>query len=210
MDDRERVRELIERVVRDAHFSNDRERDELRCELESHFAEAAQSRPISAAVEQFGSPHIIGEEIGRVHRRNRLVMHAARIATAAIISVAIALAIQVVANVRLDFRTTILGVAPSFPRSAWFSVMLAIALVAAWELDIQSLCAPIERDPLRLTLTLFGLATSMLLFHAFRMSPLLPSKAFVESGLDTIIWASTIAILTRLDRTFAGTFRTLE
>ena len=174
MDDRARITELIDRIVRDAKIEDIREREGLRRELESHFADAADSP--------------------------------AAVATAIVASAVIALVVQIIANMPLDSPATAAGFGHSFFRSISFSLMIVVVLVAAWELDIESLCARLERQPLRLTLTLVALATTMLLFHAFEATPLLPAKAFVESGLDMIVWACTIAILARLDRAFAGVF----
>ena len=50
MDDRARITELIDRTVRDAKIEDIREREGLRRELESHFADAADSPPAVAAV----------------------------------------------------------------------------------------------------------------------------------------------------------------
>jgi len=207
MDDRARITELIDCIVRDAKIEDIREREGLRRELESHFADAADSPPaVAAAVERFGDPRVVSERLEQAHRRRRFVRHAARVATAIVASAVIALVVQIIANMPLDWSATAAGFGHSFFRSISFSLMIVVVLVAAWELDIESLCARLERQPLRLTLTLVALATTMLLFHAFEATPLLPAKAFVESGLDMIVWACTIAILARLDRAFAGVF----
>ncbi len=207
MADRARITELIDRIVRDAKIEDIREREGLRRELESHFADAADSpSAVAAAVERFGDPRVVSERLEQAHRRSRFVRHAARVATAIVASAVIALVVQIIANMPLDWSATAAGFGHSFFRSISFSLMIVVVLVAAWELDIESLCARLERQPLRLTLTLVALATTMLLFHAFEATPLLPAKAFVESGLDMIVWACTIAILARLDRAFAGVF----
>lgn len=208
MDDRERVARLIDRVVRDANIEDPRECEELRRELASHFAQAGDSPvSLSAALDRFGDPRAVSDELALVHRRGRFVMHAARIAVAFAASAAVAVAIQIVANLRLDRSANAFEFSHAFARSASFSVMIVVALIAAWELDIESLCARLERQPLRLALVLGTLAMSMLLFHAVETTPLLPSKAVIESGIDVIVWACTIAILARLDRAFAGVFR---
>ena len=202
--------ELIDRVVRDAKIPSARERDELRRELESHFADAAVSPDaLGGAIERFGSPEVVSRALAHAHRRSRLLMHAARVLATSIAAVLVAVSIQIVMNLRLDAQSNV-GLAPSFVTSAAFSMMLVGALVTAWELDIDSLCARLEQRPLRLFATIAMLSTAMLLFHGARNSWLHPGKAFFESSIDVVIWTCTIAILARADRIFARVFTTVE
>ncbi|HEY2377599.1 MAG TPA: hypothetical protein VGH98_16590 [Gemmatimonadaceae bacterium] len=209
MDERT-LTELIDRVVRDAKLPAARARDELRRELESHFADAGGSpESLRAAIERFGSPELVGGALERAHRHNRVLSHIIRILAASLASALLALVIQIVVNLRFDGPAT-LGLAPSFVASAAFSTMLVVALVAAWELDIDSLCARLERHPVRLLGTVAALAASMVLFHATQHGWVHPAKALTESSIDVIIWTCTIAILTRVDRAFARVFTPAE
>jgi hypothetical protein len=52
-----------------------------------------------------------------------------------------------------------------------------------------------------------GLATSMVVFHAFESSTIPPpGLALGASAIDVVIWTCTIAILARTDRFFARVF----
>ncbi|HEX4468866.1 MAG TPA: hypothetical protein VH080_04990 [Gemmatimonadaceae bacterium] len=209
MDD-ERLKELIDHVVRDAKVPTARERDELRRELESHFADAGGSPDaLRAAIERFGSPELVGDALERAHRHNRVLTHVVRVLAASFAATLCALVIQIVMNLRFESRSS-LSLAPSFVPSAAFSTMLVVALVAAWELDIDALCARLERHPVRLLGTLATLATSMVLFHAAQNGWVHPAKALTESSIDVVIWTCTIAILARADRVFSRVFTPIE
>jgi hypothetical protein len=211
MDDHERVDQLIDQLLRDAKITSPRARDELRRELESHFAEAGcGSSDMAAVLDRFGSPQLVSEQLGRVHRGHRVVRQALRILAATILSAFVAVGIQVVVSVRINPSAGVIGMGRAFGRSAMLSLMIVVVLVAAWELDIESLCARLEREPLRLALTLTALAMAMLLFHAAEMTDLHVTRAFLASAVDMIVWGCTIAILARLDRAFAGAFTPLK
>lgn len=200
------LNELIDRIVREAKVASARERQELRRELESHFAEAGGSpEALRAAVERFGSPAIVAGALAQAHRHSRMLTNALRVTVAFLVSTSLALVVQIVMNLRFEGPAT-LGLAPSFVPSAAFSTMLVVALVAAWELDIEALCARLERHPVRLFATLATLATSMVLFHAAQNGWVHPAKALAESSIDIVIWTCTIAILARADRLFARAF----
>lgn len=204
--DEKTLNELVDRVIRGAKVTNAGERDELRRELESHFADAGSSpEALRAAIERFGSPEVVGGALERAHRHSRLLTHVIRVLAASLTAMLFALVIQILMNLRFESRATV-GLAPSFVPSAVFSTMLVFALVAAWELDIESLCARLERNPVRLLGTLATLATSMVLFHAAQNGWVHPAKALTESSIDTVIWTCTIAVLARADRVFARVF----
>jgi hypothetical protein len=85
--------------------------------------------------------------------------------------------------------------------------MIIIVLIAAWEFDIESLCARLERHPVRMLALLVGLAGAMILFHAAESTVLpRPGLALAASAVDVIVWTCTIAILARTDRVFARVF----
>ena len=208
--DEKTLNELIERIVREAKVPSARERHELRRELESHFAEAdGSAEALRAAVERFGNPELVAGALAQAHRHNRMLTNALRVSVAFLVSISLALVVQIALKLRFGSGAT-LGLAPSFVPSAAFSAMLVGALVAAWELDIDVLCARLERHPLRLFATLATLATSMVLFHAAQNGWVHPAKALAESSIDIVIWTCTIAILARADRVFARVFTPVD
>jgi hypothetical protein len=208
MAERQVVTDFIDRVVRESNIVSGSARADLRRELESHFADAGtSSEALHAALHRFGNPAHVGRELERAHRRGRLVARLARVIVAMVASAGVALAIQVVANLHVDWQSEAVRLGPGFTRSAWFSGMIIIALVAAWELDIGSLCGRLERHPVRLAVTIGALAATMLLFHAMENTLLLPGLALYPSTGDVFIWVSTNAILARHHRASAGVFR---
>jgi hypothetical protein len=210
MDERE-LAEFIDGIVRASKVSNARAREELRREIESHFAEAvATPDGLRAAVERFGRPADVSSALERTHRRSRFLTDLLRIATAAAAASIVALAIQLIANLHVDAQGNLIGLGRGFGRSVAFATMIVVALVAAWELDIDSLCARLEKQPLRLCATVLGLSTIMILFHASENTLVAPGRAIIASAVDVVIWACTIAILARTDRVFARVFSPLD
>ena len=202
------VDELIERVVNDARLATDRERADLRRELESHFAEAESvALTPETAIGRFGDLDDISRELDLAHRLPRVLSHTLRLATALAASLLIAVALQLGANLHISPGWGAVRLGPAFLFSVAFSALIIVGLVAAWELDIEALCAPLEKAPVRLLLTLAGLAATMVLFHALHASILSPITAIVASAVDVAVWACTITILARTDRLFARVFR---
>ena len=207
MADRDDLRTFIDRVVRESRITDAREREALRHELESHFADVADSpEALRAAMARFGSPMEIGGALDRAHRGSRLVRQLLRLAVVLGASGGVALLLQLATNLRRDVRSDAIAVGPAFARSIAFSSLLIVLLVAAWELDVEPLCARLERRPLRLIATVAGLALIMVLFHAATDTILSPRLALSASAVDVAIWTCTIAILARADRTFARVF----
>ncbi|HEY7234074.1 MAG TPA: hypothetical protein VH539_07980 [Gemmatimonadaceae bacterium] len=202
---------FIDRIVRDAKISSARERADLRRELESHFAEVGTTpEALRAAIARFGSVRLVSDQLEQVHRRNRFWNHLLRITVAGAASTLAAVAIQVVANLRIDVQGNLLSLGPAFSRSAAFATMLVVMLVAAWELDIDALCARLERHPLRFLSIVMVLSTTMVLFHAIIDSMIAPGRALVASAFDVVIWTCTVAILARTDRVFARVFNPVQ
>jgi hypothetical protein len=207
MAERDELSTFLDRVVRESRIDSARERAELRRELESHFADCADSaEALREAIARFGSPAEVAGALARAHRGRRFVRHLLRIAIAVSVSGAVALVLQIVTNLRREARSDALTLGPGFPRAASFAALLIVSLAAAWELDVEPLCARLERRPLRLLATVVGLALVMLLFHAATNSLLAPALALSASAVDVAIWTCTIAILARADRVFARVF----
>lgn len=207
MADRDEPRTFIDRVVRESRIADAREREELRRELESHFAEVADSpEALRAAMARFGSASEVGGALDRAHRGSQLVRQLLRLALVLSASGAVALVLQLATNLRRDVRSDAIVLGPAFARSIAFSSLLILLLVAAWELDVEPFCARLERRPLRLLATVGGLALLMLTVHAATNSVLSPRLAMSASAVDVAIWTCTIAILARVDRRFARVF----
>lgn len=207
MADRDLLREFIERVVRESRISDARERDALRLELESHFADVVDSPDaLLAAMARFGSATEVGGALDRAYRGSQLVRQLLRLGLVFGGSGSIALVLQLATNLRRDIRSDAIVLGPAFVRSIAFSVLLIVLLVAAWELDIEPFCARLERRPLRLMATVGALALVMLTFHAATNTLLAPGLAVSASAVDVAIWTCTIALLARADRRFARVF----
>ena len=86
------------------------------------------------ALARFGTPDDLTEELRRVYRWDYLVWYLAKIAASVIVSVAVALLIQVLVNLRLEFQTEALRLAPGFSRAAIMSVAVVLGLATAWEI----------------------------------------------------------------------------
>jgi hypothetical protein len=202
---------FIDGIVRASKIPDALAREELRRELESHFAEAGDTADaLRNAVDRFGSPADVSRALERTHRRSRFFTSLLRIVTAVAAASIVAVAIQLIANLHVDAQGNIVGLGRGFGRSVAFATMIVVALVAAWELDIDSLCARLEKHPLRLCATVLGLSTIMLLVHAAENSLVAPGRAIVASAVDVVIWTCTIAILARTDRVFARVFTPIE
>jgi hypothetical protein len=211
MDERNHVADLIDRIVRDARLARQRDRDELRRELESHFAEAEESpTTLRTAIDRFGDPADIGGALWIIHRRTPAMRNALRLTAAIIASAIVAFVLQLATSLYVDSRSHAVRISPFFVRSVTFSGLIIAMLVLAWELDVASLCTRLERHPVRLALVLATLAASMLLFHLATNTVLLPVTALLASAVDVAIWASTVAILARTDRFFARVFTPLH
>jgi hypothetical protein len=207
MDDSRQLAELIDRVVREAQIADPRTRDELRRELESHFADAGRTpEALAAALERFGAPAMVGDEFARAHRHGRVATRLLRLAVALTASAGLVIVLELLANLYFDAHTRHFSIGRGFTRSVLFAATIVVMLAAAWELDIDSLCARLEQHPLRLLGTIGGLAAIMILYHASENSLLYPSMAIAASAVDAVIWACTIAILARTDRASARVF----
>ena len=207
MADREDLGTFIDGVVRESRIADAREREELRRELESHFADVADSpEALRAAMARFGTPSEVGGALDRAHSGSQLVRQLLRLALVFGASGGVALLLQLATNLRRDVRSDAIVLGPAFVRSIAFSSLLIVLLVAAWELDVEPFCARLERRPLRLLATLAGLALLMLIVHAATNSVLSPGIAMSASAVDVAIWTCTIAILARADRRFARVF----
>jgi|1185.fasta_scaffold05830_2 hypothetical protein len=207
MADRDDLRAFIDRVVRESRIAKPREREALRRELESHFADVGDTpEALRDAMTRFGSPVEVAGALERAHRGSGFVRQLLRITLVLAASGAVALLLQLATNLRRNVHSDGIALGPGFARSIAFSSLLVVLLVVAWELDLEPLCARLERRPLRLIATVAALALIMLLFHAATNSLLSARLAVAASAVDVAIWTCTVAILARTDRAFARVF----
>jgi hypothetical protein len=134
MDERRLVDDLIERIVRDARLPGRAAREQLRDELQSHFAAAGSSpEALRDAIRRFGDPGALTPAFRYVYRWNYVVLYLLKIAGSVIVSAAVALVIQVLVNLRLEVQAEAWRLAPEFSKAAVISVGVVLGLVTAWE-----------------------------------------------------------------------------
>jgi hypothetical protein len=194
---------LIDRVVHDARPPNRRVREELRRELESHFAEAADSpEALCRALERFGDPALVSDVYRQAYGRRHALFYALKVITAICASTFVAFLLQVMINLRFALAAETRRLAPGHIIAAFCSIVVVLGAVTAWELGIQPLCARLEHRPLRLLTTLATLFGGIILTHATTKTFIGPRDAFVGSALLVAVWTLTIAIQSRLDLAF--------
>jgi hypothetical protein len=211
-DERQAVRALIERLVRESNLPDGRASEELRREFESHFEESGYSEDaLREALARFGRPDVVTRGFRAAYRRGRTGLYAAKVVTAVVAASIVALALELIVNLRLDGGPLRIG--GGFLISACFAVTIVVVLVGAWELDIEPLCARLERRPRRLVAT-FGVLFAAIYFgHPFVHEPMglrVPIDlrlVLIGSATAVVVWACTIAIAARLDLAFVRFFR---
>jgi len=128
------VNALIERIVTCARIPDRARRDDLRRELWTHFEEASPSTgDPREALRRFGAEVLIGESLRDVYRRDYALWYLARIVVALAVSIAAALLIQVIVNLRVEWQADAWRLAPGFSRAAGMSFAVVLGLVTAWE-----------------------------------------------------------------------------
>jgi hypothetical protein len=253
MPDAETVTDLIDRVVREARIPGRKAREDVRRELASHFEDAAcVPGGLPAALHRFGSEEMLTRRFHHVYRWDYLALYLAKVAASVIVSVAAALTVQVLVNLRLALQAEALRLAPEFAKGARLSVAVVLGLVAAWEIGrrpfdgrrasiavaayaavcvavqwlfsaglqafgpatflvgVGYVCARLDRRPARLLLTFCAFAVTIYAVHLAFSVALGPGRAVAASAALVAIWASTVAILSRLDHAFLNVFHTPE
>ncbi|MBX3695435.1 MAG: hypothetical protein KF790_09700 [Steroidobacteraceae bacterium] len=130
MDDSRDVDALIARIVRDARIPWRRAREDLRRELGSHFEAAGDTR---AALRAFGDEAELVDELRRVYRRDYLMVCAAKVLVSVVVTLAVALALQLLVSLRFGGTATLLHLSAGFRMSAATATAMAVCLVATWE-----------------------------------------------------------------------------
>jgi hypothetical protein len=135
MDNPHAVNTLVGRLVREARLPGRRQRDELRRELAAHFEDAGAAGDASEeALRRFGDPEQLSAAFRQVYQWDYTLWYLAKVAGSVIASVAVALLIQVVVNLRVELQSEIVRLAPGFSRAAGLSVAVVVGLAAAWEI----------------------------------------------------------------------------
>lgn len=196
------VERLIERLVHDAGGSA-RDRAELRRELESHFAEAGDSpEALRAMLARFGEARTVGAALRRARGISRRALYGAKVAISLGASLLAATAVQLAINIRVAPA----GDGVRFGGGLWlgfaFSALVVLFAVLAWELDLEPLCARLERHPVKLAAAIGGTLVLALLVHGLHGAAIPPVFALAASAATVATWALTIAIAARLDRAY--------
>ena len=134
MDEQQVVTDLIERIVRDARLPGRAAREHLGQELRSHFA-AVGSTPeaLREAMQRFGNPEMLTSAFRYVYRWDYAVLYLLKIAASVIVSMAAALVIQVLVNLRLEVQAEVWRLAPGFSKATIISVGVVLGIATAWE-----------------------------------------------------------------------------
>ena len=179
MDERETVAAFIDRIVAGAHIPSRAEREDLRRELWTHFEESGTSPEAThAALRRFGAEAMVTESLRRVYRIDYVLLYFVKIAASVIASIAAALLIQVVVNLRMEGDADVWRLAPGFSHAAGLSVAVVLALVTAWE---------VGRQP-------FNRPRAVLAIGAYAAVCLLVQLAFVHNA-GAFVTATLLAVL---------------
>jgi len=126
------MEQLVDRIVAAARIPGRRRRLDVRAELVSHFEAALEAgEPLPRAVQRLGGETALAIALRRAHRRDYALLCCAKIAGSALASVAAALAIQLLVNLRLGAGMP--SISPMFLQSSLVAVAVALGLVVAWE-----------------------------------------------------------------------------
>jgi hypothetical protein len=216
MDERQAVADFIERIVRDARLPGRGARDELREELQSHFAAAGSSPDaLRDAMRRFGDAELLTGAFRYVHRWNYIVLYLLKIAASVIVSMTAALGIQVLVNLRLELQAEAWRLAPGFSKAAVISVGIVLGLVTAWEaarrpFDSRRALVAVVSRPRSLLLALAAFAGAIYGIHQAVSISVPPVRALVTGAVLLAVWASTVVILSQFDRAFGHLFSVAE
>jgi hypothetical protein len=129
----------LNQALRGYTFMSGRVTDEIREHLNDAI-EAGVRRGLSAeaatanALARFGDPAQIADEFQHVYRWEHTVWYLAKFALSVLASIAAALAVQVLINVRIALKTEVVRIAPGFSRATLISVATVVGIAAAWEI----------------------------------------------------------------------------
>ena len=86
------------------------------------------------ALARFGSADRLGTEFARVYRWSYALWYLTKIAATVVVSVAVALAVEVVVNLRGVVQAEALRLAPQFARTSLVAVAIVLGLATTWEI----------------------------------------------------------------------------
>jgi hypothetical protein len=184
---------LIDEIVREAQLPSAHERDALRRELLDHFEDAGEG-----ALARFGSAESVAGGFRAAYRRSRALLHVARVVAVTVVAMGLALVVQLPLNLELERGAIV--VTHWYVMAMPVSIVVVLAAVAAWELELEPLCARLERDPARMLGTSLTLFVVIFTVHAFSSMPVTPAHAFLGASALLGVWTSTLAVLSRADR----------
>ena len=195
---------LIERIVCASKIADARERESLRRELASHFEDAATRAPATdaarAGIAQFGDYEPVAAALRRAYRRDRRALYVAKVIVSAVVCSGIALVLETLANVQI--APGLIGLSPRYPLAIAVSVAAVLIAVAAWELDIEPMCARLEQNPVRLLTACLALTTAMIATHAFLDVSVEPARVLIGAAVLLAAWTASFVVLARADRVF--------
>jgi hypothetical protein len=166
MPEHDAVAALIDRIVAGARVPSRAHRDDLRRELWTHFEEANTSpEALHRAIRRFGDESLVSASLRDVYRLEYAAAYLAKLAVSAVASVAAALAIEVLVNLRVEAHTEVLRLGPGFSRAVGVAVAFVLGLVGAWEIIRPPLSAT------RAALVLGAYAAICLSAHWFLAAP---------------------------------------
>lgn len=205
---REEIDALVERLVRDAGLPNARARADLRRELASHFEDAAEQGG-DDVVARFGDVAAIADGFRRAYRPMRRALYAAKVLASLVASVAVAIALQLVAHLQTAGGVDVVDgvyLSPWYRPAAHVSMALVVIALAAWELGIEPLCIRLEHRPARLLATWGALLVVVYAAHLLRAAALDPVQALERTAATVAAWTATLAIAARLDLAYLRRF----
>ena len=134
MRDQDDLAALIDRVVAGAGIPGRAAREALRRELWTHFEDAAASSDeLRDAIRRFGADAPVAGMLRQVYRRERAAWQVARIAASVVACFGLSLAIELLANLRIQPRSESWQLAPGFWRAAGMSAAVVFGLIVVWE-----------------------------------------------------------------------------
>ncbi len=182
----DRAGALIERIVAAAGIPSPVERDDLRRELRSHFAEHGGSAvDLDEALRRFGSEAMIAGSLRTIYRVDRAFWYAVKLTGSIVASLAAAVAIEALVNLN-GLAAAGWRLAPEFLRGVGVSTIIVVGLVAASE----ALRRPFSPRRAAGAVAAYGVIAALVMVavpriaFTFAMATMLVAAAQLSSRLD--------------------------
>jgi hypothetical protein len=194
MTDQERVSAFIDEVLTQARIPSRRRREDLRRELLTHFDDAARAgASLDEVFVEFGLADEVSSQLCTVYRGHRLLAHALRIASGLIVSILVALGIELAAGRPGAFRSM-----------AGLAGAIVLVLVLWRELVGRRLRRPTAAARAACWLAGFvALAAWEYGIHHYAGIPMSVLRAAAIGGVFITVAASTVFIMAGADRAFS-------